>query len=251
MKSFAFHLQKGGVGKTSLSTATADFIARSFGKKTLLVDCDPQGNCSSWSLRETPAYELADALTGKVSLKEAVSDLSGVSLSILPTFAIGGSLKAYSENKLADEPFVFCDLLEELEKQGYEYVFFDLSPGMGRLERAVLTAAGYAVSVMTPDFFSLDGIEIFSGELQLIRKNMRRSALHKIIAINAYDARIKQHREIMGKVRLLTNYAVFVVPVDPVFRKMQAERKPIALGDAKKETSAGIEALAKSLMEEE
>ena len=46
-KSIAFHLQKGGVGKTSVCGTLACQSALS-GHKTLMIDCDPQGNLSSW-----------------------------------------------------------------------------------------------------------------------------------------------------------------------------------------------------------
>jgi chromosome partitioning protein len=42
MKKLCFYIQKGGVGKTSISGNVADTIAR-LGHKTILVDCDPQG----------------------------------------------------------------------------------------------------------------------------------------------------------------------------------------------------------------
>ena len=46
-KAIAFHLQKGGVGKTTVSGTLACQSALN-GLKTLLIDCDPQGNLSSW-----------------------------------------------------------------------------------------------------------------------------------------------------------------------------------------------------------
>ena len=44
-KTIAFHLQKGGVGKTTISGTLACQSALD-GFKTLLIDVDPQGNAS-------------------------------------------------------------------------------------------------------------------------------------------------------------------------------------------------------------
>jgi len=225
MKTIAFHLQKGGVGKTSLSGSVAYEL--SLKAKTLMIDLDPQGNLSVWMLKESPKYELAHVLYGKVKTEEAIVPTSIPRLDILPTFGLDGELKLFGENQLASEPFIFCDLVEEIAKLGYEYAILDLSPGMGRLERAALIAANEVITPMTPESFSLDGIDIFIAELAKVKKAMRRGPEHKKIIVNAYDGRIEQHKTIMQQTQIIQGFELFTLPVDPSFRKAQAMNLPI------------------------
>ncbi len=218
-KTISFHLQKGGVGKTTISGTIACQSALE-GVKTLLVDVDPQGNASSWFLKDTPKYELADVVQGKCYVQDAIVEVPQVpNLYLLPTFGIGGSLKIYSETKLAEEPFVLQDLVHELSKD-YDHIILDLSPGLGRLERAAIIASDEVITPMTPEVFSLDGLEIFIDELSRLKKNLRSPVRHTRIVINSFDERIKQHRDILVAAKEGV-FEVYKVPVDPVFRKAQ------------------------------
>ena len=225
-KTVAFHLQKGGVGKTTISGTLACQSALN-GHDTLVIDCDPQGNLSSWFLIDPPKFELADVLQGRCFSLDAILPVPGIEhMSILPTFGIGGTLKIYSETKLADEPFVLEDLIKEVSDK-FEHIVLDLSPGLGRLERSCLIASDEIVTPMTPEVFSLDGLEIFIDELAKIKKNMRSNVKHNKIIINSFDGRIRQHRDIYDAAESSGRFKVFRIPVDPLFRKAQeANRDP-------------------------
>lgn len=223
-RTVAFHLQKGGVGKTTISGTLACQSALN-GKKTLVIDCDPQGNISSWFLQTAPAFELADVLQGKCFVKDAIVKVPVVdNLYLLPTFGIGGTLKTYSETKLSEEPFVIQDLVKEVSSD-YDHIIMDLSPGLGMLERYALIASDEVITPMTSEVFSLDGLEIFITELQKLRKNLRSNVKHDKIIINSFDTRIKQHRDIYAAAVESGNYRVYLIPVDPVFRKSQEAGK--------------------------
>lgn len=223
-KTVAFHLQKGGVGKTTISGTLACQSALD-GRKTLIVDCDPQGNISSWFLTNPPKFELADVLMGKCYVYDAIIPVQGIdNLFILPTFGIGGSLKTYSETKLSDEPYILQDLIKEVSSS-YDHILLDLSPGLGRLERSCLIASDEIVTPMTPEIFSLDGLEIFIDELAKLRKNMRVNIKHNKIIINSFDTRIRQHRDIYEAALSSGKFKVFKIPVDPLFRKAQENSK--------------------------
>ena len=247
MKKYAFSLQKGGVGKTSLSGTIGYMLSKQH--KTILVDCDPQGNLSSWYLTEPAELELADILTGRGDPEQAVQEIRE-NLFIIPTYGIDGELKTYGENQLANEPYIFEDLCTELENLGFEFALFDLSPGMGRIDRMVILAMDEIITPMTPEYFSLDGIEIFSHELEKIRKNYKRENIkHTKIVCNGYNEAIKQHREITAQ--LPKGFDNYIIPTDPAFRKAQSSH--VALfeldpGDRpKKSTTAELTRLMEDL----
>lgn len=218
-KTISFHLQKGGVGKTTISGTLACKSAME-GYTTLLVDVDPQGNASSWFYDGELQYELSDVLQGTCYFQEAIVEIASVpNLFLLPTFGIGGGLKTYAETKIADEPYVLQDLVHELSNS-FDRIVLDLSPGLGKLERSALIASDEIITPMTPEVFSLDGLEIFIDELEKIRKNLRSKVKHDKIIINSFDERIKQHKDIYDAA-ISGSFKVFKIPVDPVFRKSQ------------------------------
>jgi len=249
LKTIALHLQKGGVGKTSLSGALAYELSKR--GRTILVDCDPQGNASSWHLKDAPPHELADVLAGRATAAEAIAATTAPGLDILATFGLDGGLKLYGETTLSNEPFIFCELMDALAGQGYEYAVLDLSPGMGRLEKAALIAAGEVITPMTPEYFALDGLAIFDAELTKAKKAMRRGPEYKYIVVNAYDKRIEQHRAVADEAAFMQGRTVFRVPVDPAFRKAQALHLPAQElpkeSAPKAETMAALQAITEAI----
>ena len=248
MKTISVHLQKGGVGKTSISGNIAYLLSKK--GRTVLVDADPQGNSSSWYNKDLfdPKYELADVLLGKCELKEALHKVRD-NLWLVPTFGLDGDLKMYAETQLSNEPFIFEDVTEALKQLGFEYVVFDLSPGIGRLEKAVLLASSEILVPMLADSFSLDGLEIFSNELTKLGKAYRRTISHNKLIVNAIDQRKLLHGEIVSLIPAHLN--TYQIPTDPAFSKAQASGKAIFellhTEAPKKATVQALEALARDL----
>jgi hypothetical protein len=66
--------------------------------------------------------------------------------------------------------FVFRDLLNRCEE--YDFVFFDVGPSLGAINRAVLMACDLFVSPMTIDIFSLRAIENIKTAMESWRKQL-------------------------------------------------------------------------------
>jgi chromosome partitioning protein len=148
MKKICFYIQKGGVGKTSVSGTVAAGLARR-GHKTIYIDLDPQGNASSWYRQGALKFDAADVLSGRAALPDAVKEIAP-NLSMLPVIAIGGGLKEWSETRLAQAPRSFEFLFADIQEAGYGYAVIDCSPSYSQLERAVIAEADEVVPPPVP-----------------------------------------------------------------------------------------------------
>jgi cellulose biosynthesis protein BcsQ len=224
MKKICFHIQKGGVGKTSVSGTVAFSLARQ-GKKTVFVDCDPQGNASSWYCGDIIEYDIADVLARRVSLRDTVKPITE-NLSMVPVVAIGGGLKEWAETKLPQNPKAFEFLAADLEALGFEYAVFDCSPSFSQLERAVIAVADEVINPLSPEYFSVDGIEIFLAELRKIEDGYRRKIQNDKIVLNMVNKSFARHREFQRALGKL-DYRLFVIPQDAKIAECQISHQSL------------------------
>jgi chromosome partitioning protein len=248
MKVFAFHLQKGGVGKTTLSVSTAYELAES-GYRTVLIDADPQGNSTSWLLegRAEPEYELADVLTGDIAASTALCPVPDIkNLAVIPTLALTDSLRQLSSaGTLAGRPYALADVVATLAADA---VVIDIGPGLGGLETAALIATTEVVLVMSPEYFSLDGLTTWANAVGHIEKNHRLSINRGRLVINGVNRTIAQMVEV-SETAMKAARKVYMLGTDPVFRKAQSEHIPAQLYETAPMKSENRETLKKLVRE--
>ncbi len=192
MVSIAIFNNKGGVGKTTLLCNLSAFFSLEKRKKVLVVDADPQCNASSYILGNDKLFDVYTEQPNNTILKiiECISEgESYLSRIDLPINNIGNnfgvdiiigdtSLSAKEDFLSADwiqgknaEPrglkttMVFKDMLLKIAED-YDYVFFDVGPSLGAINRTVLLACDYFIMPMSSDIFSLKAIDNISVTLK-------------------------------------------------------------------------------------
>lgn len=248
MKKICFHIQKGGVGKTSVSGNAASLLVHG-GKKTLLVDCDPQGNTSSWFCGDTPDYDIADVITGKAAAQDALRQLNE-NWFLLPVKARGSGLKQWTETELLRSPRSVEFLISDLELLGFDYALFDCSPSLSLLERSLISCMDEVINPLLPEFFSIDGIEGFVKELQDIERANRRIITNNKLVVNLVNRSFARHRAFLAELEKLP-YQVFVIPQDSKIAECQIAHKSLIEFDPRAKSLPFYRALVESLMKAE
>jgi len=207
----AFHVAKGGVGKTSLAGNTAYLASRT--RRVVLVDADPQGSATSW-LATTPfTLELADVLKGAVELRDALV-LVAPNLELLPSRGLTGELKSFAETALVRRPVVFDRLRRALAAHSADLVIYDLSPGLSLLERSVLMSVNEVVLPALAEYFSVDGINTAALLIDEINADWDRTVRADKLVVNALNRSFRRHVQAHANYRQLPRFDLFTVAQD-------------------------------------
>lgn len=161
MKTLVITNQKGGVGKTTLSVHLAHYAAEKV-PRVLVIDLDGQGH-TSYSLGEFDSGAKASQLfsTDPVSVS---SDGRNITL-----IAADSGLDQVAK----DSPAVIGNLVKNIERLGAEFDFcvIDTGPAKGNLQNGALVVAGYVISPVDLEQYSILGLEKLLATVMGVQKH--------------------------------------------------------------------------------
>jgi chromosome partitioning protein len=162
--------QKGGVGKTTSAVNIAYYLAK-MGKKTLLVDFDPQGNASSGLGIDKQSLDgtMTDVILETKTLPDIIIPTEHKNLFLAPAT----SHLANTEVELANANRRFTRLKNAIDNTpNYDFVIIDSPPSLSLLTVNGLIAARYVLLPVQAEFYALEGLGQLLETMKLIRKSM-------------------------------------------------------------------------------
>ncbi len=249
-KIIAFANQKGGVGKTTSAINIAAALGIS-GKKTLLIDLDPQGNASSGVgvLKSQAKTTVYDVLIGRCRASEAVIATEYKNLSVISSDV---NLAA-AELELADvenRQNRLKDPLAELQNE-YDYIIIDCPPSLGMLTVNALTASDGVVIPMQCEYFSLEGLSRMMLTIKQVKKLYNSKLALTGILITMYNGRLNLSVQVLDELKKHYADKLFSVAIARNVRLSEAPSygAPIQYYDKHAKGSADYGKIATELME--
>ncbi|MDH4423985.1 MULTISPECIES: ParA family protein [Bacillus] len=165
---------KGGVGKTTNAVLNSYEFAKK-GKRTLLVDLDPQSNATKSLMLTKSILNPDEKITLNKTLMKGIQEgnLDGLEVEITENLYLIPSYVDFQDfakflykscSSEEEEDFYFKGLLEKI-KHKYDYIFIDVPPMSIEVTKNAVVASDYVLITLQTQERSLTGAENYINQL--------------------------------------------------------------------------------------
>jgi chromosome partitioning protein len=239
--------QKGGVGKTTTTINLGTYLAKA-GKRTLIVDLDPQANTTSGlGVSQVSSPSLYDTLVDGASAAEAIVMTPYDGLEVLPAT----NVLAAAEVELVNAPQREFKLRSALKDLEYDFVLIDCPPSLGLLTLNGLVAAQWVLIPVQAEYYALEGLGQLLQTVQRVKKALNPKLTLLGVLMTMHNGRTSLSSQVHDEIKKHFPDKVFesIIPRNVRLAEAPSHGKPISHYDKWSKGAKAYRELAKEVME--
>lgn len=172
-----------------------------YGKETLLVDADPQGNATTGLGidRAQVTSSLYDVFTGAANLAEVQRQIDFPRLVIVPATKdlVGTEIELVGAER---REYRLKNALESVRDR-YDYILLDCPPSLGLLTLNALTAADSLLVPIQSEYYALEGLSALLETMNLVRHALNPQLSLEGIVVTMFDSRNRICHQVVEEIR--------------------------------------------------
>ncbi len=231
--------QKGGVGKTTTTINLAACLAE-LNQKVLVIDMDPQGNCTSGFGvdKNTLINTIYQLLISECEFDECIIKNVIDNLSIIPAnvHLAGAEIELIDKNK---NKYILKNIIKKIREQ-YDFILIDCPPSLSLLTINSMAAADTVLVPIQCEYYALEGLSQLLHTIGMIKKNINPNLDVEGVVFTMFDARTNLSLQVVETVKKTLKQTIYktIIPRNVRLAEAPSHGLPINLYDSK---SAGAE----------